>query len=150
MQFTIQPNFKKVQAKQKIDVFLKNLDRAVLERLQFVGEAFIANCRGNANFKDRSGNLRSSIGYVVLKDGKAYSTGGFVPVKGGEEGATIGQRAIARIAKQYPQGWVIIGVAGMSYGVYVEARGFSVITPFASEAKAELQKAVGELQKRVA
>lgn len=149
MKLAIKPNFSRDFIKKNIEDFLKRLDQAILMRLQRVGEAFIINCRNNANFGDRTGNLRSSIGYVVLKNGKAHVRGGFIPVKGAKEGATIGQQALARIAEQYPQGWVLIGIAGMSYGIFVEARGFSVITPFAFEAKAELEAAIQELQKKV-
>lgn len=81
-------------------------------------------------YKDQTGNLRSSIGYCVYKDGKRVSEG-FEAKPGSESGQTGIAKAKAftqEIAKGYAGRTCAIIVAGMDYAVYVEGKGFDVLT----------------------
>jgi hypothetical protein len=79
-------------------------------------------------YKDQTHRLRSSLGYVIYKDGQQVasnfqSTGG----EKGDEGVQIGQQRAAEAAAGIP-GIVAVVVAGADYASYVEAKGFDVLT----------------------
>lgn len=112
--------------KQKVD----SIEQKTIEALQYEGELFITKAKANHTFKNRTGNLESSIGYMILKDGQ--------PIKSNFQGSKEDGRAKARevaidVATQYPKGFVLIGVAGMGYAAAVESLGFDVITGSAPE-----------------
>lgn len=107
--------------------FEKAAERAesvISEMLKRAGEEFVRIAREEGNYIDRTGNLRSSIGYVVLKNGKPLfqdfrvSDGVGSDKKTGKE--TV-ERLAAELAAEYNSGYVLIGMAGMKYAVYVEA-----------------------------
>lgn len=104
-------------------------EQKLIEALQYEGELFVNKARETGNYSDRTGNLRSSIGYVILKDGKeVYSS-----FPGGvDEGRRIAKREskriIAEVAQTEYKGFVLIGIAGMHYAAAVESRGYDVIT----------------------
>lgn len=58
---------------------------AVARWLCYVGEAAVAEAREGGSYTDRTGNLRSSVGYVVSMDGRAVQASGF----GGAGGAAV-------------------------------------------------------------
>lgn len=116
---------------------LKTIKRLIFEALSMVGEECIIAMRSQGNYKDQTGNLRSSTGYMIVQDGKVMTRGGFDQVQGGDEGVKAGKKAVAEVAKQFPEHSVLIVVAGMKYGIYVERRGYDVITSGQLHAKKE-------------
>ena len=56
------------------------------------------------------------------------------------EGRSKGRSFAMEISTEYPKGFVLIGVAGMSYAAAVEANNFDVIT--GSEPEADLFKQI--------
>jgi hypothetical protein len=135
MAIAVVPKFNKAYLDKIAKEHLEKIEKAVLLVLRRVGEQFIRDARNTKTYKDQTGNLRSSIGYVILKNGKQVE-GSFGSKSVGKQAA---KAAIAEVAKQYPKGFALIGVAGMSYAAAVEARGYDVITN-ASDAAAELLK----------
>lgn len=118
------------QALHAIDNFVDNdVDQKILEAFQYVGESFIRSARLNRTFDDQTGNLQSSIGYVIAKDGKVLKET-ITGVGDGQkpEGKEEGQRLAQAVIRENSNGWVLVGVAGMEYGIYVEARGKDVIS----------------------
>lgn len=117
------------QALKSIDGFADDIDKKILEAFQYAGESFVRNVRLNREFRDDTGNLQSSIGYVIAKDGKTLfkSIGDLEPDQTGK-GKKQGLRLARAVIKENTKGWVLVGVAGMEYGIYVEARGIDVIT----------------------
>lgn len=103
-----------------------NVRRAILYKMHYVGERCVIEARTSANFTDRTGNLRSSIGYVIVEDGKVVDKGGFEVVKGGYQGSAEGAKFISRVVAEFPKDIVIVVCAGMKYAAYVAARGFNV------------------------
>ena len=81
----------------------------------------------NGSYLDRTHNLRSSTGYVIVKDGKIVKMGDFTPIKGGNEGAQGGAAFARQLVKAFPSGIVLIVVAGMNYAAHVSARGYNVL-----------------------
>lgn len=81
---------------------------------------------GSGSFNDQTGNLRSSIGFIVMYDGKVVHQD--FTHSGGTEGQAEGLAFAEKLGKEYPKGWTLITVAGMEYAGFVEAKGYDVIT----------------------
>lgn len=123
----------------------KLIKRDIFEALSMVGEECIIAMRNLGNYDDQTGNLRSSTGFMIVQDGKVMTQGGFEQVKDGDEGVKTGKKAVAEVAKQFPEHSVLIVVAGMKYGVYVERRGYDVITSGKLRAKEEAPRLLKEM-----
>lgn len=95
-------------------------------RLTQIGEECVKIAREpHANdYNDITGNLRSSIGYVILVDGQPVQYGESKQYSGkqgnGAEGAPAAQKLLNALQANYPTGVVLIVCAGMSYAAYVE------------------------------
>lgn len=109
-----------------VEQYVANVRRAILYKMGHVGEKTIIEARTTANFTDRTGNLRSSLGYVIVEDGNIVQIGGFQVVKNGSEGAAEGKKFIKQIVSEFPRGIVLVVCAGKNYAAYVAAKGFNV------------------------
>ncbi len=99
-------------------------DELTILMLSRLGEQTVAYARGRAaseSWIDHTGNLRSSIGYVIVVDGKVKHLDGFKEVLGGTEGVKTGKDLAVEVGKQYSKGYALIVVAGMRYAEFVEA-----------------------------
>lgn len=111
-------------------LFNYHVDRAeekMYELMQRAGEEFVKIAREKGKYNDWTGNLRSSIGYIIIKDGDILSENFELTDKEckGKPDRFTGRREAIRLAedlaKLYNKGFVLIGVAGMKYAKYVEA-----------------------------
>ena len=102
----------------------------VFESLQYSGEEFVNKARLKLAYKDQTGNLRSSIGYIILKDGKVVDKSFELSEKGTDRrsGLKKAKEFTGELISQFPKGYVLIGVAGMNYAAAVENMGYDVIT----------------------
>lgn len=75
-------------------------------------------------FNDQTGNLRASIGYIVLHNGVQVAE----DFTGVSDGIEAGRTYAAGQGADYPRGFVLIIVAGMEYATYVEDLGYDVIS----------------------
>lgn len=142
----IEPKFTPTEVANQLRKQLNVIESAIVTRLSREGERFVNNARSVNTYTDRTGNLRSSIGYVVLKDGKQIS--GFFP--GGKgEGKAQGMRTAAEAAKAHRKGYVLIVVAGMNYAAYVENTGRDVLTNSANKAEQDIKASLNELRKKI-
>lgn len=122
------PLFGAAQVRNYLDGQIEEYERRVLEGLKYMGEEFVNAARNTRTYTDRTGNLRSSVGYLILKNGQPYDRY-FTTASGrGTAGPSAAEDTAMEVASQYPSGLVLIGVAGMKYAAYVEARGYDVIT----------------------
>ena len=113
---------------QHVTKLAQSAKKAALETLDYVGLECVKEARQNGRYKDQTGNLRSSIGYVVLDGGKIVKKSGFEKTRATAKGAKKeSQNYINSIINSYPKGLVLIVVAGMKYATYVEARGYNVL-----------------------
>lgn len=105
------------------DYAQERAEEKLYKLLQRAGEEFVKIARNKKGFNDDTGNLRSSIGYVIVVDGKIVTEDFEKSEKGTDKTTGINQAShLAReLAKLYNKGFVLIGVAGMQYAVYVEA-----------------------------
>lgn len=125
---------------------LAEVDRQLIESLTRVGEEAVKLAKmipPERGFKDRTGNLRSSIGYVVLVDGKPVNVA-FAAVKGGHAGVNEGQRLALQVGSK-TEGYALIVVAGMAYAVHVESKGRDVLTSAEKFAEKEVAKHLADL-----
>lgn len=111
------------------DQFIQKLEeivrRRLIRHLRNIGEACVAEAVNNGDYQDITGNLRSSIGYVVAEDGVVREEGGFYTFGYGD-GSNIGRaKAHERVADT--EGVVLVIVAGMKYAEYVADKGYDVL-----------------------
>lgn len=110
------------RAQRIVELYLQRLDELGLRSVRYIRDR-----TASESWIDQSGNLRSSIGYIVVRDGEIRESGGFERVDGprrGEssaDGSREGRSFAERLAAGYPTGYALIVVAGMEYAAYVEA-----------------------------
>ncbi len=114
---------------------------AILLALMYVGELSVNHARNLSTYKDQTGNLRASIGYVVAYNGTVVKSV-FV---GSGTGSTTGEELARTLAAVHSQGWALIVVAGMNYAVSVESKGLDVLTSAEQMAQRELPTLIKQL-----
>ena len=119
---------------------IAKMEKSIQARLIRIGNKFVRDARDNADFTDRTGNLRSSIGYVLFEDGKPIKSD-FDQTKEGMLGLKQAEVYANTIAAEYADSrYVLIVVAGMEYAAHVESKGFDVLTGSSISATADLNK----------
>lgn len=111
---------------EDIDKFLREQlslkERAMVNTLQAAGESAVNTCRrykGEGDYIDRTGNLRSSTGYSVVANGTVVSQSNFQTIKKGADGSAKGKAFNTSILPTFTKGLWLIVSAGMSYAKYV-------------------------------
>lgn len=102
---------------------IRKRERVVINVLHRVGEGCVNHARSipmDVGFQDQTGNLRSSIGYAIVKDGVVLSMSDFGVVRDGSQGQKGGKRFIDELARGM-KGLQLVVVAGMRYALYLEA-----------------------------
>lgn len=104
---------------------MKDIADLLIKQLSYIGEECIRIARESGSYNDITGNLRSSIGYVILYDGKPVVSGASKQYSGkkgeGEDGPPAAEALLTSLQAKYPWGIVLIVCAGMKYAAYVEA-----------------------------
>lgn len=101
--------------------------RALQRSLLWAAEQIANAAKSTNSYKDRTGNLRSSVGAIVVQDGRIVGQRGFKKVNPGVNGDTEGMSYAELLAKNYPTGTVLIAVAGKNYASYVADKGYDVL-----------------------
>lgn len=138
----MKPTFPSGEVKKRMTAFRAVVEKRQIERLQYLGEMVVTHARSippEIGFNDQTGNLRSSIGYMIFQDGVAVHDF-FEAVKGGSTGTETGKLLAGQIGGKYPEGIVLVVVAGMNYAVHVESKGKDVLTSAERIAIEELPK----------
>lgn len=120
----------------------------MINSFQLVGETCIKLIRdrseGKPNWTDRSGNLRSSIGYILFVDGEPFIDGGFnlQSNKGNNpfKGINIGSEYAEKLGLSISERYVLVVVAGMNYASYVEKKDYDVIAFVEADARKQAEK----------
>lgn len=119
------------------EIIVNNIVAAIEEALSLAATQLVVYAKNKdglnvKDFTDRSNNLRSSIGYVLYKDGQkigAYFAKSGVGKEGdGAQGTEKGENYAVDVAGKYQDGYVLVLAAGMHYAAYVEAKGYDVLT----------------------
>jgi hypothetical protein len=103
---------------------------ALMRTLMYCGEQIVNRVRDGSkakSYRDQTGNLRSSTGYILVYNGKVVSKSNFASVLNGGEGSKKGETFAKELADKYDKGFALIVVAGMEYAVYVEDKGYDVL-----------------------
>ena len=122
-----------------MDEQVSRLRQVLLRNLAYIGEQCLNAARQTDSYKDQTGNLRSSIGYVIVEDGRVVQASDFSPSDKGTDKATgqaTGKAYANELAARFPSGLTLLIVAGMNYAAYVSAKGYDVLD--SSELKADL------------
>lgn len=146
---------------------------AYSQTLRFVGERFVVAVRTKINaddsyrasmraipkvngqlkvpiteatprYADRTANLTSSVGYLIMDQGKVLHSS----FPGTGTGRAMGEAAAAEVGKMHPSGLVLIVVAGMQYAAAVESLGYDVLTGSSFVADRELEEALKPLREK--
>lgn len=141
--------------KQYFDDFRECTFKAIVDIFSYIGEEAIKLAREDHanNWIDQTGNLRSSIGYMVTYDGKEVQTSGFYPTtaqKGnGKEGQAEGKRVVEGLKGTHTEGFALVVVAGMNYAEYVEANGRDVLASAELHARKRLPEMMERIPERI-
>lgn len=126
-------------------------EQAILNAYNLAGLEFVREARlktaTEGGFNDITGNLRSSIGYIILKNGKITAED-FQPSDNGtdrETGVAQGLNFANIVASEYGRGIVLICVAGMEYAAAVESKGKDVITGSTLNLTTRLKELLGQI-----
>ena len=145
------PSAREIRA--EIEREYKRFLQRLVASLQYCGEEIINSIRNGelSNWSDRSGNLRSSIGYIVTIDGQIAFESDFQLVLGAQEGSETGRAYARALASLHPSGIALIVVAGMNYASYVEAMETKQVLAGAEvQGRAIVEKMLAELNQRYA
>lgn len=141
---SLKPLFSNKQTSEWFNHFQDRAEEKMYTLLQAAGERFVKYARESGDYKDQTGNLRSSVGYIILSDGNIL-TDNFEKSKEGsdrDKGKRQGYHIANEIALSYNKGFVLIGLAGMNYALCVEAKGKDVISFANRETEEWLRKAI--------
>lgn len=142
-QFKVSDLIKQVTDKQK------RVDDAIYMRLRRIGLQFVRDARIKADFTDRTGNLRSSIGFIITRNGRVMVQDFETAKRGTDKATGVAKGLMVAKEESLAYGWVLIVVAGMEYAAAVESKGYDVITGSSIEAKASLKQAIAELEQKI-
>ncbi len=132
----------------------ERVERLTIRALSYLGEQCVIKARDRSSEEswfDQTGNLRSSIGYVIAHNGSIIGYSDFQQVKNGSEGVQTGKEFATELIKKYSIGYALVVVAGMNYAEYVEAMdNKDVLATPELFARKELPKMMQKLSKQVA
>ena len=130
------------------------VERLTIRALSYLGEQCVTRVRdreGDKSWYDRSGNLRSSVGYVISHNGNIVQYSDFNQIKQGSEGVKVGKDLAEEIVKRYSNDYVLVIVAGMNYAEFVEAmENKNVLASAELFARKELPGMMSKLKKQLA
>lgn len=110
----------------------ENAKNAIVSVLTDVGLQCITEARSNGNYMDHTENLRSSIGFAIVVDGKIVESLFADQIDDGKakspEGIAQSKQTVRNVAATKTSGIYLIVAAGMNYAIYVEGRGYNVLT----------------------
>lgn len=121
------------------------MKKAMLNNLAYVGEKALEQARVRHKYKDRTGNLTSSIGYCILDNGKVVFGSDFKAELEGKQGSEEGSKYLKKLISENSQGLVFIMVAGMPYAHYVNEMNLDVLDSAETLAK----RMIPEIMKRL-
>ncbi len=132
----------------------ERVEMLTIRALAYLGEKCVIEARDRSpeeSWFDQTGNLRSSVGYVISHNGKIVQYSSFQQVKNGSEGSKIGKEFAAELIKKYSTGYALVVVAGMNYAEYVEAMDNKVVLASAELfARKELPSMMQKLKTQIA
>jgi len=147
----IRPRFKRADVRADMQRKLDNLDKGTILALEVLGERCVNIARETDTYRDQTGNLRNSIGYVIVRRGAIIrsnfeSTAKPTKTGGVANGLAVGRKLAQDLVADHPTGYALIVVAGMDYAAKVESTGKDVLTSSEQYAEANLPALLKNLQ----
>ena len=136
------PDFSLPQVYDRIDDFANDKIAQAISALAYVGESIVNRARDSGNYTDHTGNLRSSIGFVIIYNGDIVDKL-IQEATGSTQGKETALQLSEDFSKKFNKGLVLVVFAGMEYAAAVESRDYDVLTgsqPMAGELLRELKK----------
>lgn len=134
------PGFKEDDIDKRVNRFTVSIGQRIIWTLAMIGKKFVNDARNTDTYKDQTGNLRSSIGYIIARDGDIIQEN----MEGTAEGQFQARKTADEVLRENRKGFVLIGFAGMEYAAAVESKGYDVITGSVPAAKALLKAKIKE------
>lgn len=134
---------------RELNEMIERMRQAVIMNLQVIGEKCVNEARLKGSYKDQTGNLRSSTGYVLIVDGQLVSESRFDVVVNGQQGSQEGKTFAESLVKDYPTGIALIVVAGKNYAEYVAAKGYDVLDSAELLGEQLVRKMMDDLQQQI-
>lgn len=127
-------------------LLMERMDRAIITKLQMLGEELVAYARNNHTYTDQTGNLTNSMGYAVVRNKEVVFFGGST-----QSGVSVDSalKTVNDILNETQSSYSLIIVAGMNYAAYVEAKGYNVILPAELKAKKDFPAAMSRIIEKV-
>ncbi|WP_313386902.1 hypothetical protein [Chishuiella sp.] len=126
--------------------FHKKIEQDILnksiEAYKYLGELIVSHAKNNVGFKDQTGNLKSSIGYVLFVNGQVYKESYEGKQEGMKAGKDIARELVSSLRKMPI---VLVITAGMNYAYQVETKGYNVITGSENYAKQTAETIIRQL-----
>lgn len=145
----LKANFTQTDIAQYLEKRRQAIEAVIIRNLQYLGEQCVNEARTNGDYVDRTGNLRSSVGYVVVARGQIVQSN-FATVASGNEGMGIGRSLAEKLSQQFKSGYALIVVAGMDYALYLEAAHHrNVLNSAEQYAKQKLPQIMAKLGKKL-
>lgn len=119
-------NFSMGDVHNRMAEYAVRVHRATVKVLEYIGEQCVKLAREKGTYNDITGNLRNSIGYVLVKNGSIISKNFEAKVESkvvssaNGKGILEGEALAAELASRAGKGYALIVVAGMHYAHYVE------------------------------
>lgn len=148
----LKPKFNKDYIQKELLKQRQAIASDVVNICAYVGEKFVTNARSSlqidsaafpqGDYTDRTGNLRSSIGFAVLVDGEVQ----VMRLPENNEGKSFLSGVIASLP--WAKGVILVGMVGMEYASYLESMGYNVISSQADVAIVDLSKMLEKYAKQ--
>lgn len=155
----IRPTFTRADVHAALVQRAKAIEAAIINTLAYLGEQCVNQARSVNSYRDQTGNLRNSVGYVIVKDGTVIRTnfqrtasvvatsasGHSRTTSGSSDGVKVGEELARQLAESV-SGYALIVVAGMNYAMSVESRGQDVLSSAEHYAEAQLPGLLRDLK----
>jgi hypothetical protein len=125
----------------------REIDIRVTRAFQIACKEAVTFAKQNHEYTQQTGALNSSTGFQLYKDGiliDDYFEAGGGDGTGHSDGINAGKKAAAERASQLWAHICAVIVAGMPYAIYVESKGFDVLTGAEKQFPAILNKWMNE------
>jgi hypothetical protein len=166
----VSPDFGGEDSKEVMDALAKKIGRVVASQLMQTGLQIVRDARSKVpddnyreainslsyakgetraelsidspGFNDDTGNLRSSIGFVLTHNGETIKEDFEKSAAGTDKstGVQTGKAYAKKVNGVQELGWTMTAVAGMEYAGWVEALGYDVLTGSTLGVGAKFQK----------
>lgn len=148
-------NFGKDDVHSSISQYALRIHRALEVIMQYIGEQCVNIAREKGTYNDITGNLRNSIGYVLVRNGDIICKNFEERVQSkivsaaNNSGILEGQALAEELATKYTKGYVLIVVAGMHYAHYVESLNKDVLDSAERYALQKVPTILKDLKKQI-